>query len=500
MQSFINDITGQSSAGFFGRQFLLTVLLWLYGYILIKLIYREKSRDALIMRCLLAFPLALCVFGITSFTGLVAGIPFEALPVTGGMALVLIIAVFLRMKELGAIFEKSLKTDLVAAGIVMITAFISVSGIISVGISNDSMYYYHMYPNALVYFGGYRASFDTFLTDAGQGSAIINALPALFGFDEAFGIQTFFNMDFLLLFAYAVYHETEGYADNKKRFLITLLAFLSLVTAMPFIIISKWTIANVYFMEYMFILVYLMMRYEDKIKEDRGLLFCMALFSLMLSILRIEGAVFVLMLILCFSTLKYTGPELAACFLLPAGLLQAGYYIRIYFTMNMRSEANFMSLKNLMIMIAFFAFVLIYLIFVRGKLFPWISGHFKGALILFLVLVNLLLFLLDRSLYTANLKAFALNLYKQSGWSVFPAVILAGYLLLHKKGKGMNLFDLTAVSYVLMTVAVCFARGGEMRESYADSGNRVLMQVVPLFVFALTLRAIDILREERAIN
>ena len=41
------------------------------------------------------------------------------------------------------------------------------------------------------------------------------------------------------------------------------------------------------------------------------------------------------------------------------------------------------------------------------------------------------------------------------------------------------------ISYILMCNAVLFARNGALRVGSGDSGNRVLMQIVPFVIYTL---------------
>ncbi len=47
--------------------------------------------------------------------------------------------------------------------------------------------------------------------------------------------------------------------------------------------------------------------------------------------------------------------------------------------------------------------------------------------------------------------------------------------------------------YLLITLAVGFARGDPLQENIGDSGNRVLLQAVPLIVYAVTERVIKVI-------
>ena len=114
--------------------------------------------------------------------------------------------------------------------------------------------------------------------------------------------------------------------------------------------------------------------------------------------------------------------------------------------------------------------------------------------LLALLLGNAVLFVYKRDLYIGNLKAFYANLFRQSGWGMLPyfvitltVMLVIEYMLIYKKtGRGIdaaNDFNITLLAgFVLMTIAASFGRGDVLAEAVGDSGNRVLLQIVPLVV------------------
>ncbi|HOO27673.1 MAG TPA: hypothetical protein PLU43_04355, partial [Lachnospiraceae bacterium] len=394
---------------------------------------------------------------------------------------------------------------------VLLLAVFAVSGLLSVSLSNDSMYYYSLYSKALVKFGTYRREFNVFLTDVGQGAALIGTLPYFFGFNETFGIQQFFNINFLCMFAYAVYEQAlaaEGETAGPGRFIrrkrkaavIAGLSVLVMLSSMPFVIVSKWVMANVYFMEYLFICGYLAYRFrpaDQTVRENAaGMLLIEGLLIAVLSTLRMEGTIFVLLLVLCISVLPYKSRELAFCFLLPAAMMQLLYDIRIFLTMQIAAPYRFLTGEKALVQLAAMLAVLLYFLIVRGRFLKKLTEHMAAVIIAGLLLVNVGLCVLDWDIYIGNLEAFGANLFHQSGWGLFPAFVLAMLFLLMKKERSFHYFDLLTVGYLLTTLAVCWARDGVLREGVGDSGNRVLLQIIPLVVFALTRRTILWLKKD----
>ena len=96
----------------------------------------------------------------------------------------------------------------------------------------------------------------------GQISAIIGTLPWFFGFEETVGIQLFLSFNLVGLYCLGVYEmgfmRMPGKADigiGKRRITnaISVLSSLMLMAASPFFVLTRWILANAYFMTYFFI-------------------------------------------------------------------------------------------------------------------------------------------------------------------------------------------------------------------------------------------------------
>ena len=119
------------------------------------------------------------------------------------------------------------------------------------------------------------------------------------------------------------------------------------------------------------------------------------------------------------------------------------------------------------------------------KKLPWI---YAGGL----VLGNLILLIRNSELYIGDLKAFTANLFRQSGWGMFPyfvismTVVLVIEYVLRKEKNEADDFDsfniLLTAGFLLLTMIASFGRGDVLGENIGDSGNRVMLQIVPLVV------------------
>lgn len=487
MKELLHVITEELSPCFFVRQLLTVIILFTLGYVINYIATWNKNDERMpIIRVILSFPVGLSVFTVSGLSMLIFNIDYNSLNIIFGViTLVLILLMFYRPKW-NLFFNKE---TAILLGIGIILAVISVSGIISIGFSNDSMYYYSAYPHEIVRYGHLWHKFDTFLTDVGQGTAVINTLPFLFGFNESFGIHNYFNISFICFFFYAVYDEACVYYETKKSLTFAIISTGFLVTCMPFVIISKLVVANVYFMEALFIVLYLNYKYKD---DENGLVFIRALLLLMVSFIRIEGALFAGFTLLTYIMQRDYKKRDVVCEAVPVIILQAMYFIRIYLLIDeIYAPYTFMNKGKAVVAVLFNIAVLIY-----GLVLPVFNDKLRKYLspvvVTFtaLILVNASLFLYDHSLFIANVKALMGNLLLNSGWGFFAAVVVVFIAIVPKVRIKDCYFDYFFIGFLLVSFAACFARGDDLRIDLFDSGNRVLLQIVPFIVYAFTFRFI----------
>ncbi|MCR5508355.1 MAG: hypothetical protein K6F34_06695 [Lachnospiraceae bacterium] len=509
------------SAVFFLRQSLVILMIFALGAAAGCALRRGR---AALTDVLLYYPLGLSVYALVSYVILVTGIPFNIITVTGSCLAVAAVSALAVYKN-GWLHPERFEKKITAAVIITLLCIIviSTSGLLPVSVMNDSMYYYSMYPKALVHFSGYRRNFNVFLTDIGQMTVIINTLPHMYGFNESFGIQTFLNIDTLLLFSYSVYERAAKKTERKSAAAASVILTLILVSSMPYLVMSRWVMSNGYFMCFMFICVHTV--YASSKEADAGsaksLMVLSGLMFSVMSFLRMEGCIIAVVLVLCFASLEFEGKELFKYLMLPMLLIFSAYDVRIFLFMNIDAPYTFLTPNKAVIQLAALAAVSVYLVFIKGRFLKFTEDKLSLLIPAALLFVNILLFVYNRSRYINNLKSFAGNLSHRSGWGLFPMMILAVYVLCFIAGIGgrlgtggrfcgpfsffkkgpqnrppvpkIHFRDLCLIAYLLTCLAVGFARGDNLRESIGDSGNRVLLQVTVLAFYAAAMHLTDLL-------
>ena len=549
MQEWIVNYLSEYRAEFFLAQMVTVLSLFLLGLLFVWLSGKNWNMTGM----LIAYPAGLSLYVLAGMLLLVGDLGFTVSHILIVLAVFLVLTGFFGYRRIGIrglwggkkVSWELQKKLLMVLGAVLLIALISCSGILPVSLSNDSMYYYSLYPRALATYGELRRQFNVFLTDVGPGSALIGTLPYFFGFNETFGIQWAFNINFLIFYAYMMKRRTDSLAA-------ALLSLLLLGTAMPFFILSKWAMSNFYFMEYLMFCILTARELLDNRAESlpgqepengpeggrnvSGIL-VLSVLTVMLSTLRMEGMVFTLFLVFAYSLLPGANTEMKAesktaiktnsvCsrlanqILLPCLVLHGLYFYRIFVQMEIIAAYTFLSKGKAVLELAAMVLLFVFLIS-KVKITKMENVEFTGknrnladtirkmigylrdremeVVLIMLTLVNFILLLMDRSLYFENLKAFGRNLFHRSGWGVFPFVVcgvillIALCLVLDRKKYTLSYMDFLVLGYLLITLAVSFARGDPMQESFGDSGNRVLMQIAPLLTYALCERLFGIL-------
>ena len=509
MKDTLQLIISQYSLIFFVHQVLAIIGISMAGFVLMSLTVASSRNTDTFDRnllVLLSFPIGLALFVVCGITVLTIGIPYNVFSVTGVSIVVIAITGIFSSFSLSKIKEIfTLKYLLLSLIIVIVLILISVSGIISISFSNDSMYYYYAYPHEIAYSGILTNKYDTFLTDAGQGTAIINTIPFLFGFNESFGIHTFFVMNFIAMFAYSLYTESVKHYNARISCVISAIFTLLMISMMPFVVLSKWILANIYFTGFVFIMLVVN---KELVNKENNILIIRSLLMMCISFIRIEGALFVGFLVLTYLTTKEAKRNELILLTVPAVILQCMYFIRIFLLMNIQASDTFMTKEKALIAVLFNIFVVAY-----GCIFLKFSYSEKpcNAILKFikkiiytpeyvvfigLVLVNAALFILDHKLFISNTIVFAVNLLQTGGWGLFPAILIGMIIIVPKVKIKDNYYDYFWIGFLLLAFAACFARGDELRADINDSGNRVMLQIVPFVIYAFGYRfikAFDIL-------
>ena len=492
---------------FFLRQWLTILALFVSG-LFPTLIIRKRLPE--LRELLFSFPLGLSIYGVSGFLLLISGL---GISVPGIICTYLVIMLglmlFLHFHPVNPPASGVFDDNKRQRAVVFIVSFITValiaalasSGFLSQNVSNDSVYYYSMYPSILVKNRVITASLDKFLTDVGQTTAVVQCLPFLFGFDESFGIQHFLNLNFILIFYTALFDILCKPLPKKRlRISAAFLGTLFLISCEPYIVISKWVLSNIYFTDFLFMVFFLAFKTSED-GEDADLLrdFSLVFMTAFLVMSRMEGGVLVFVMAMAFSATAMKKKSLLLYFGLPLAIMELGYYGMIYLKVGIDPLYSFLDMRSALLMAGMIVFLIVYIIFFRKLIaLSYVPILLLGALLL----GNAGLLVINHERYITNIKAFLLNIRQGNGWGFFSIIIVIYCLMLVFELVRRRFTDLPVLTFlpaalVLSIFAVCFARGGVLAVRTSDSGNRVLMEIVPLLFFSVYVFCISEAAKDR---
>ena len=505
MSEWVNNLLLDYYGQHYFMQVLIIVCLFVLGVSVTTLLMpRKESSHAVIFT--MAFPVGVSVFIFVGFIMLVSGVPYKANLITLFMTVIGLCSLFCAaahhsFRDNGISVKRFVLSTVLAA----VVAMMATSGRFPMSVSNDSLYYFWQYPRAIVHYEGLRPQFDNFLTDTGLGAAVIGTLPFLYGFGETFGIQSFFNFNFILFFANAIYEmlgRLKSDMDTKKRVAVCVLCGAVIGMCTPVYILSHWAMANMYFMEVCFIVLYLLFRYSDNHSYGKMTLIGTMVFAL--SLLRIEGGIFTMMIVLIASLLGYRGKDIVAFLILPSAVLTGMLDIQIFARFKVDNPVKFLTPQKAALQFACFIVLTVYMIFVRSRIKEKFKEYLPLGFIGALFFMNVGLLIYDSNRYIANLRAFTGNLFGQSGWGMLPYMLIGAVViilfwelfvdnvgsarlkqLLDVKSYYSAFWLMSSLAFVLVCLAVSFARGDNLDVATGDSGNRVLLQIAPIIVMTV---------------
>ena len=502
MSEWVNSLLSINYGQFYFMQVFVIVCLFVLGVSVTTLLMpRKESSHAIIFT--MAFPVGISVFIFVGYLMLIAGVPYKTnlislLIIVIGLCSLFCAAAHHSFRDAGISVRRFvLSTVLAAAAAALVTG-----GYLPMSVSNDSLYYFWQYPRAIVYYGGLRDQFDNFLTDTGLGAAVIGTLPFLYGFGETFGIQSFFNFNFILFFGNAIYEmlgRMKKEINIKMRLTVCIICAILIGVCTPVYILSHWAMANMYFMEVCFMILYLLFRYSGNHSYGKMTLIGTMLFAM--SLLRIEGCIFTMMIVIIASLLDYRGKDIAAFLILPSAVLIGVYDLQIFVGFTVDNPVKFLTPGKAVLQFVCFVILAVYVLFIRKRIRKRFDHILPLLFVGALLVLNLVLLIYDRGRYIANLRAFVGNLFGQSGWGMLPYISIGAVViilvwelfidnigavrfrqLMDVKSYPASFWFMSSLTFLLVCLAVSFARGDNLDVATGDSGNRVLLQIAPIVV------------------
>ena len=489
------------------RQFGAILILFLIGFFFFSVVSDTLSPGWISM---LAFPMGICLWVFVSLVLLLLGIPYTLWLTSILLTALMVSLLFVRHRT--TTFHRKASTVISAALPFLLLflgfAFIASSGFIYVFVSYDSYFYFTNYGHTLTIIQNFRdiVGENSFtLTNISQFLPLLNAYTAFWGLDQCFQMQAFLAFNIIACFSYGIYaYGISKKAASKKVIFISSLFTLLLASSTSFIIVSSWVLANMYCMAYIFLLFIVSFLLWEKLFSKKDALLIISICFTALTLLRKDGIIFAAFFLICFCCIELFSKKELAILFLPAVFAELWwlFYVRIVLNAQV-SQAAFTSIannKNVFFILLIIACSYIYIFFAHD-LFTWISCKIKFLseyLILFagMFCLFLLSFLKKADVIIDNVDFVIRNMFLYpSSWGI--SGIIFGILLvlsLIPKPKLDYLHFFWSGYAFLNLISYCLVDSKAFWVNWDDSYNRVLLQIVPVFVFIMAVKILPLLQ------
>ena len=500
-----------------GKQLAAILLLFAIGFLFLYLIRHTLSMQWCI---LLSFPCGICLWCFVSFLELLIGIPYGM--VSTLLFLAGILAILFAFHKRSSGFTQGIPFDKSSA-LFIFSLFTGAALLISGGlvysfVSYDSFFYFTNYGHTLAILGNFKdiAGNNSFtLTNISQFLPVLNAYTSFWGLDQCYQMQAMLTFTVAASFFYGLYCFVlkaqqaafpllfSGLTQQQRAALYAGIFTLLLISSTSFLTVSAWVLANMYCMAYIFFLclaAFLMSHLHIAQKEMPILIgICFSA----LTLLRKDGIIFAAFFFVAFCTVELLPKRKLAFLFLPAAVTELLwlFYVRVVLDAKV-AQATFSSIannKNIFFVLCVIAGAYLYL-FVGHPLLCKISAHFRylteyavlfaGMFLLFL----LSFFLKDANTIIDNVDFVIRNMFRYpSSWGIsalFFGILLALSLVAR---PGLDYLHFLWSGYAFLNlISYCIVDSKWFWLNWDDSYNRVLLQIVPVFVLLMAVKILPL--------
>lgn len=455
---------------------ILGSMVFFFTGLLLLYIVRVNMEDIWI--ALLAYPAGISIWCVVGSLILIVGVPFNLLSASIILVGILcFLAVINKPHISSAVLKKMGYYSFLFSGIAVIAS----SGILFTFTSHDYVYFIDGLGKALAIEGVLSVDFKTFLTSTGILPAILGAFAYMIRIDSLYTFHHCLSLSFLGVFTYGTYKCTKHHALIKSIILTTILVFLP-----PFILLNGYVISNSQSMFLLFIICYFLFnnKNSDHMSNDYSILLIILICTF--TLLRSDSGIVLCCLYVCMASTSLKSKEIVNKLVLPSFMLLLLYYMKIFLLLREASSGMLLNWKTIGMILMFYIGVIIYCSFFRYRRWAFIQEHYKSIVVMGLGTINIFLAVFLKELYFQNLNNILYNIFTPSEfWGATGFLIIVLFVkVLMKKATNIWLFmafitaitiiDLGTLRGLLLFVA---------RQGFGDSMNRLLMSLLPIFVF-----------------
>ncbi len=476
----LDTLSIELTRGYQVRQIITTVTVYLMGFILTAGICINLKFYWIYF---LAYPVGIATWCTTSLIVVMLGIPYRL----GTMLLIFIPILAVMVLKIYKYNEmRSLSNVLHSLLYVTGIASIVSSGIFTIFLSFDSAYFIIQYGQLLAEAGKINDSISVFLTWTGIMPALMSSLATFCGFETIFVLHYLLIISFIGIFGVAVYEALRNKMTKKKAQITASIVTGCLMIVPAFHLLAQFVIANTYFMIYMFLFIIIAYKMgEQQADNNSDYMLLLSLITIMLTMCRAEACTTVCFLIICISTLNISNRKLLLSMVFPAGIIQIVYYVKV-FLLEGNAGSELVNPKNVAIILGVWIMTLIYVVMFRNRIMKKIGNKIPVLMLVTLFAGNIILILLELERAYINLDAEFYNVANEY-WGYFPWIALLLCIIIIRYANNISYFDLVWIGYILFNFAICMGRFNDLRKGFGDSFNRMLIGVIPIFIFSVVV-------------
>lgn len=454
-----------------GLAVFANVILFVTGKNLVDFMLKKENRW---VKLALAYPAGVFVWMCASIICLLVGIPYNAY-VMGTVLVVGNIGLVILLKDL---FD--IETFIRDCGLFLVLALILSSGLARNIVGNDTTFYNENYGYWLVEEGGLGENLLVSMTATGLATPSLCSYFKMWNVDNIYLAQNIFRCVFVLFF----YKAIEMVCTSKKKRILAVIGTLLLVSSPAYSLVGSWIISNSFMMFEMLMLAVFL---YDLAQDKKEYLWLTMLVTFVVSFTRVEGAMISLFMVVCALVLNIQ-KRYINFIILPSIVGQTVYQLLCMKFMKDVPNELFVSTQSVVILIAFMVLVFVLVQVLDLKCFQAIKRKLGFIIVAIGVLGTAGLCVLDYEKYAYNLKMTLTNityLGKTGSWGMMPLLFAVCIFLIIRKLHYEQYWDTMWIAYFVLILAICWSRESVLRVSLADSGNRILIQILPIFVMAL---------------
>lgn len=481
------------------RQIFASVILFMIGYCLVASMIPFLSE---LPKMILAMPLGIVVWGLSSVTLLVLRIPYIRITAFAGFMIFVVLLLFFHRSNIRKIKGKCL---LRALFVVIILANVFSTGYPRYTVTSDTHYCVYIYGRLIASAG--KLGVDTvgnLIETTGIMPALMSCFAVFCGF-ETIQVMHYILMTSLVAGIAVCLHKVFCNIFSQKWKSIGLTIFLMLTAAAPLFLLYDLIISHSWIMVYMFFVATTAEEYSRIESRDTrdGVIWLLALFLSWMSLCRVEAIITVVFMVVCMSYLGLSRREISTC-VLPAIILTVVFHAESQIMIAMYNTelpygSVFITKSILLMMAAVVLLMLAYIILYEKTWVKNLRKYLPPLLIMSLLLVSAAFCAKDIERTGNNFQAIFYNLTSiNERWYYFPffAVIMLVLVIRNKQKYGY--WDMLVWGLSLVFFCMSMGRIHPLRYGWGDSFNRYLLHMVPLLLIYLAKGLVMIEPEFRA--